>query len=160
MQQECHITAFTTSKCVDNLWFLKEFDGVITQYEFKYKAIHFNNGLHCVNLPPEEFEAAYDKAVAHILETYPECRLSLALCTPSYEGEGLSRPHSMLYNLAVERNAVINKIAQKYGLPVDDLFTPMEGRPELHVPDGIHFKAEGYEILGRKASEFIRGQIK
>lgn len=40
------------------------------------------------------------------------------------------------------------------GIAVDDLYTPMLGRPELHS-DNIHFNLQGTTLLGKQ----VAGQI-
>lgn len=148
MQNDCRITVLATSKCVDNPYYLKEFDHVISQYGFRYSVIHFNNGLHNIPLKKEEFALAYETVVKHILEVYPESKLALVLCTPCAD--------AVMHQRAIERNEEIRKIAEKYNLPVDDLFTPMYERPELRCDDGVHYGREGQEVQGKIVGDFIR----
>ena len=161
MEKEARITALTTSKNVDNPYLLPEFDLVIKQFDLKYDLIHFNNGLHGQHQTNvQEFAACYEKVINHILENYPEAKLTLALCPPCYQGEHFEEPHETLFQLAEERNAKIRALAEKYNLPVDDLFTPMLAHRDLHVPDGVHYGDEGRAMLGQIVSEFIREQLK
>ena len=52
------------------------------------------------------------------------------------------------------------KLAAKYNLDVDDLFTPLKDKPKLHVPDGIHYQMEGVMLQTKVVSDFIREQLK
>ena len=160
MANEARITSYATSKCIDNPHYTDEFDLVYSQYGFKYKIIHINNGLHGVHLSKEDYERCFDAFIKHCLEVHPEAKLCLCLCTPCFEGENFEREHHQLYPLALERNEVIMKLAEKYGLAVDDLFTPLKDHPELHVPDGIHYKPEGVDLQAEVVSKFLREQIK
>jgi len=54
-------------------------------------------------------------------------------------------------------NAAAREIADGMGLAIDDLFgvVTAAGRDALLTPDGVHFKAEGYEILGKAVAGCI-----
>ena len=51
------------------------------------------------------------------------------------------------------RNKEAIKIAEKYGLPVIDLYSVSYDNKKLLSPDGVHFIREGYEKL---AEEIIK----
>ncbi len=159
LEREARITVMSTSKCVDNPYFTKELDHVMTQYGFTYSLIHFNNGLHGVHMETGDFARSYEQVIQHILKSYPDTKLTLALCPPCYQGENFSEPHDPWYYKAKERNEAVTELAKKYGLPVDDLFTPMTAHPDMHVPDGIHYGEEGRALLGRIVADFIRENL-
>ena len=46
-------------------------------------------------------------------------------------------------------NAVAEKLAKKYDLPIIDLYTVAVENEKLHAPDGVHFTPEGYEKMAR-----------
>ena len=160
LKNEARITSYSTSKCIDNPHFLAEFDFIYSQYGFNYKLIHINNGLHGTHLSKEDYEKFYEEFIQHCLEKHPEAKLCLCLSTPCFEGEELDKEHHELYPMAGERNEVVMKLAAKYNLDVDDLFTPLKDKPKLHVPDGIHYQMEGVMLQTKVVSDFIREQLK
>ena len=161
MEKEARITALTTSKNVDNPYLIPELDLVIRQFDLRYDLIHFNNGLHGQHqTDADDFANDYEKVITHILKNYPDAALTLALCPPCYQGEHFEEPHEVLYQMAEARNARIRAIGEKYGLAVDDLFTPMLAHRDLHVPDGIHYGDEGRALLGKIVSGFLREHLK
>ena len=61
-------------------------------------------------------------------------------------------------NTAVlERNEAALRIAEKYGLTADDLYSVVAGRPELKPQDGVHFTDERYELIGSHIAKRIMG---
>jgi hypothetical protein len=60
----------------------------------------------------------------------------------------------------VERNAAAATVMEKHGVAIDDLFgfiTPHLG--EAQLPNDVHFKPEGYDLLGRQVAESIRAAL-
>ena len=53
------------------------------------------------------------------------------------------------------RNSAVLKIADKYQLPVIDLYTVTEKNKELLSKDGVHFTPEGYEIIAKEIISVI-----
>jgi lysophospholipase L1-like esterase len=55
-------------------------------------------------------------------------------------------------------NATALKVAQEFKLEVDDLFVTVmkAGRDRLLSPDGVHYKPEGYEVLGQAVAEKLK----
>jgi hypothetical protein len=160
MEKEARITALTTSKNIDNPYLIPEFDHVITQFDLKYDLIHFNNGLHGEHqTDAQAFADCYERMINHILKQYPDSKLTLALSPPCYQGEHFSQPHEPWFRMAKERNEKVIALAEKYNLPVDDLFTPMLEHRDLHVPDGVHYNDEGRALLGQIVSDFIRKNL-
>jgi lysophospholipase L1-like esterase len=49
---------------------------------------------------------------------------------------------------------------EKHGVAVDDLFTVITPRlAEAQLPNDVHFKADGYALLGRQVARSIRACI-
>ena len=58
--------------------------------------------------------------------------------------------------LAIERNRTATELAEKYSLPITDLYnSPALQRKDLYR-DIVHQTEEGYEILGKIVSDKIR----
>ena len=54
-----------------------------------------------------------------------------------------------------ERNRVVNILAEEKGLALNDLYTPLLGRPELRSADGYHYLEEGYRLIGGEIARFL-----
>jgi acyl-CoA thioesterase-1 len=61
----------------------------------------------------------------------------------------------------VERNAAAAEVMQKHGVAIDDLFGFITPRlAEMQRPKDVHFKDEGYELLGQQVGESITDALK
>lgn len=119
--------------------------------EHKYKAVHFNNGLHGSHLSGEEFETGMKKIISLIKTIRPEAMLILATCT-IYTPAGTEGSVDTIKNKQVlERNAIIKKLAAEYALPVDDLFAAVAGNADYPQPDTVHYTEAGYKKLAESA---------
>ena len=58
-------------------------------------------------------------------------------------------------------NAAARAVAVALGVPIDDLFAVVqrEGKARLLTQDGVHFTAEGSQLLGRVVAECIWGHL-
>ena len=58
-------------------------------------------------------------------------------------------------------NAAARAVAVDLGVPIDDLFAVVqrEGKAQLLTQDGVHFTAEGSQLLGRAVAECIWGHL-
>ena len=58
-------------------------------------------------------------------------------------------------------NAAARAVAEDLGVPIDDLFAVVqqEGKARLLTQDGVHFTAEGSQLLGRAVAECIWGHL-
>lgn len=156
--QEARITMMATSKSVDNPNFIPEMDHVYRQNGYQYNLVHFNNGLHGWHMDDTVFENSYEKTLNHMLETY-NTKIAVVLCTPTSLCDNIMVIDENRVKTIRRRNEIIQKLADKYGLAVDDLFTPMYPHPEYHVPDGVHFTQDAQRIQAKLVADFIRKQI-
>ena len=58
-------------------------------------------------------------------------------------------------------NAAARAVAEDLGVPIDDLFAVVEreGKAQLLTQDGVHFTAEGSQLLGRVVAECVWGHL-
>ena len=125
-----NITSWGTSKCVTDPTYLKELDHVLTYN--RYDLILFNNGLHSLVTPLDEWEKAYNKVLDFIGAKLPDVPLVLLLCTPLNNEEKTS--------VASAINEITLTIGDQRTLPVIDLFTPMDKLDrEKYWSDEYHF---------------------
>ena len=59
----------------------------------------------------------------------------------------------------IKRNEMALKIAEKYKLPVCDLYSVLSGTHEYHAVDGVHLKEPGCELLAKTIAEKVREVI-
>lgn len=131
---------FGTSKGLDNPYF-QESIRLFARQEKRRNAVIFNNGLHGWHLEDDtEYRYYYEKMVKFIVDEFKNTPVFIALTTVTNNTERNSRIEM--------RNKVAGDIAEKYGLPVIDLFNPSLNSKELLSEDGVHFTTEGDKMLG------------
>lgn len=140
------------SRSVEDPALLAEINYVLGDIQdHKYKAVHFNNGLHGSHLTDLEFETGMKKIISLIKTIRPESVLILATCT-IYTPVGAEGTIDSIKNKQVlERNAIIKKLAAEYALPVDDLFAAVAGKTDYPQPDTVHYTETGYKKLADSA---------
>ena len=130
---------FGTSKALDNPYFQPSVELFMKQQN-RCDAILFNNGLHGFHLSNEEYEKHYNEMLQFLLKT--EKPVYVVLTTDDVR-------HPQQNEIVNARNEIAKALAKKYQLPVIDLHTVAINNPNCHVPDGVHFNAEGYALLAK-----------
>lgn len=122
-----------------------------------YALIHFNNGLHGVDMEADEYESN----LKLILSDLERKNCTIILCTSTIVYESDNKTLSSLWNERVnERNDVVIKTAQESGYKINDLFALSKAlKSEDRADDGIHYTEKGYEILGKAVAEKIKSEI-
>jgi len=133
--------------------------------------LHINCGLHDLRKEFGQDSAAvplsrYSENVRTILTRVTietEATVIWALTTPvnqewHHKNKGFDRWETDV----VAYNAVAVDIARELGIVVNDLFAAVTsaGRDDHLLPDGVHFKPEGYALIGRNVADCIRGVTK
>ena len=123
--------SYTSSKALDNPNLIPTMRLYLTQ-EPRRTAIVFNNGLHGWHLNDStEYAEYYEQTVAFLQKEFPDSPLFLSLCTYLRNEERNER--------VLARNKVIRTVAEKFGLPVIDLYTVTKNNADLLARDGVHF---------------------
>lgn len=143
-----------TSKALDDPAFIPLVDYVLAQ-EDNLRIIQVNHGLHGWHLNDEtEYKEYFIKLIEHLLEKRPDSKLVIALTTPTRNLNNLEE-----YGEEIERVKARNKsaleIAEKFNLPVNDLYSVVINSPELYSKDGVHLNDEGYMLLAQQTHEII-----
>ena len=136
---------FGTSKALDNPCFKPAVELFMAQ-QSRCDLILFNNGLHGWHLTEEEYGKHYEEMLKFLLKA--EKKLFVLLTT-----DDMSSPDHN--ERAGARNEMAKALAEKYSLPVIDLHTVAVNNPQYHTGDGVHFTAEGYELLAKCILEKI-----
>lgn len=120
----------------------------------KWDVIHFNFGIHDRNTPVADYAARLERIVEQLEKT--GAKLVWATTTPIPDASAQNQTAASI----VERNAVAAAIMEKHGVAIDDLFAFITPRlAEAQLTNDVHFKAEGYDLLGRQVAESIRGVL-
>lgn len=160
-QENCAHTAHTISRL--DAWFEGKSPDVV----------HINCGLHDM-MQLEEGGVRHSKDIyrenlntifTRLKEFAPKATRVFALTTPVDQdrqlvSEGYGR--IVRYNKDVpEYNLVAKEVAEANGFLIDDLYSAVAdvGTNDLIEDDGVHFKPEGYEVLGKAVGECIRGVL-
>lgn len=139
-----YFDGFATSKAVDNPY-LKQGIALFGAMQGRRDAVIFNNGLHGFHLSKEEYKEYYEDVVKFLMKEYEGTPLYIMLSTYTKRDQ----------QIVSDRNAAATEIAEKYGLPVIDLYTAAKEIEHLLKEDGVHFTIEGYKILADKILEGI-----
>ncbi|MBR5519360.1 MAG: SGNH/GDSL hydrolase family protein [Clostridia bacterium] len=136
---------FGTSKALDNPYFEPSLDLCIRQGG-RYSAILFNNGLHGWHLSDAAYEEHYEKLLTFLLQTNTPVYVVLTT-------DDMVHPDKT--EIVQRRNKIAAKLAEKYRLPVIDLYSVAIQNSDCHVPDGVHFTNQGYELLAKHILEHL-----
>ena len=153
---EVYVDQLSTSKGLDNKHFKALIDYALMQVEREYDAIVFNNAAHGYHLEKEEYEKYYREILFHVLEVAPGSKATVSLGTPVRDRVDLSKMSNSWHEKMLGRNEVAKKIAAEKNLLVNDLYSPMEERPDLYRPDGVHFSEEGCKILAKTTYDTLK----
>ncbi len=151
-------TTHSTSMAIDNPYLLKEIL-LTAEQETGLVMVHFNNGLHGWHLDEESYARHYEETVSALMAALPNVRIVLALTTPMSDGERTNEPHPEKNPRVIARNKAVLAIADKYGLTVDDLYTPLVGKGELRNTDCYHYKTIGYEYIAGIIAAFLKKEL-
>jgi len=145
LRGEFCVDNYGTSKAADNP-FLKENMRLILAQQ-NHDIIHFCSG-HGTHQTDEDYERNVEKLVKWMVEEYPEKTLIIS--------SRIYTAYAPKLDNTLQRNASLKRIAEKYGLLYDDLYTITEGRPELLKEDKVHLNEEGQKIVAAKVAQTIR----
>ena len=129
---------FGTSKALDNPYLIPAIE--LCMQQSKCDAILFNNGLHGKHLSPEEYGCCLDAVLSFLSKTGKPVFVVLST-------DDIVHPERS--ERVRVRNAVAEKLAEKHGFPVVDLYSVSVENSQLHIQDGVHFTEQGYEQLAK-----------
>lgn len=131
--------------------------------------VHINCGLHDIKkdfetggaqVPMEEHARNVETILAR-LKGEGDFTIVWAMTTPvneqwHHENKGFDRFEADVR----AANGAAGEICGRLDIPVNDLYTVVMdgGRDDLLVEDGVHFKREGYEMLGNAVVEMVKNK--
>ena len=151
---EIYIDGYASSKAVDNPFLIPAIDLMIAQSNCFM--ILFNSGLHGFHLDEETYRINYIKIVNHLMEKYPEKKLTLMTSTPVRDEENRKLLSERTEREVVVRNKVVKEIAADKGLDIIDLFGVMINEDYRLWRDIVHLYPEGNDKLAAVVTEYIK----
>ena len=143
--EEILFDGFGTSKALDNPYFKDSIRLFLNQVP-NIDTVLFNNGLHGWHLDDEtEYKALYDERIQFILSEIKDAKLYILLTTAVIDKDDNDRVKL--------RNVAAREVAEKYSIPVIDLYDITSTNLSEISPDGIHPTEPLYEKI---ADEIIR----
>jgi len=152
LAEKAYGAKLTTSACVADPAFIKQLEGMLSQYEFA--VIHFNNGLHGFAYSEEEYRVGYEKALQYIKEKAPSTKLVVALTTPL---QSTSKKNGLNPRVD-ERNEIARALAEKYQAKINDLHSISKDHPEYYS-DPYHYKKVAIELQAKQVAEVLAGEL-
>ncbi|MDF2537821.1 MAG: hydrolase family protein [Herbinix sp.] len=152
-KSEVTVNVMASSRGMDNEDYYFELGYILNRDRFEYSAIHLNNGLHGNHLLADEYESLLDKTVLYIKEN-SKAAIIIALSTPVYRDD--TKYENEDNERVLERNKRARKVAERYGLPVNDLYTLSYDKEEMRIGDGFHYNATGSKIQAEQVVEYIK----
>lgn len=137
---------FGTSKALDNPFLFDSIRLFVSQLT-KTETVIFNNGLHGWHLNDEtEYPKFYEKVIQFLLSEFEGKKIFLVLTTSVADSDREKRVKA--------RNKAVCELAEKYSLPVIDLYSTSVEYVNFRIDDGVHYISDGYrkfaaEILGK-----------
>lgn len=137
---------FGTSKALDNPFLFDSIRLFVSQLT-KTETVIFNNGLHGWHLNDEtEYPEFYEKVIQFLLSEFEGKKIFLVLTTSVADSDREKRVKA--------RNKAVCELAEKYALPVIDLYSTSVKYKNFRIDDGVHYISDGYrkfaaEILGK-----------
>lgn len=157
LEGKAYVSRLGSSKPVCHSAWFDEVKLALSQHP--YAVIHFNSGLHGWGYTEEEYARDLAKAVAFLKANANGARLVWASSTQIRTGA----PKFTSYDLRNERVKARNKIAAELmaqeQIPVNDLYTLMEGHPNL-LKDGIHYQPAGNALIIPQVTRFVVEALK
>lgn len=142
----------TTSKCVSDPTFNDDLQLLLRQY--KFSAIHFNNGLHGWGYTEDQYRDGLTQTVAAMKEYAADTKFIWATTTPVRAKNDLQEFEERTKRVRV-RNEIAAAIMKEHGFATNDLFVLVEKHPEWHSSDGVHFNAKGKKAQAKQVAESV-----
>ena len=139
---------FGTSKALDNP-FLFDSIRLFASQLTKTETVIFNNGLHGWHLNDEtEYPKFYEQVIQFLLSEFEGKKIFLVLTTSVADSDREKRVKA--------RNKAVCELAEKYSLPVIDLYSTSVEYVNFRIDDGVHYISDGYRKFAAKILEDIK----
>jgi hypothetical protein len=156
LKGKAYVARLATSKSVGDPALLAEIALVLGQARFD--VIHFNNGLHGFGYTEDDYRRAFPEFLEALKRGSQGARLIWATTTPVRLRDHLDQVDPRTARVEA-RNAIAARLVEAEKIPVDDLFALMDGHPEYHDPDGIHFNGKGVAVQAAQVAAKIQALL-
>ncbi len=157
LKEKASVARLTTSKSVGDPVLLAEVALVLQQYRFD--VVHFNNGLHGWGYTEEQYKTHFPELLSTIKKYAPGAKLVWATITPMRNRDNLAEVSPQTERIKQRNQIALEQITQA-GIPVNDLFSLVDGHPEYYRPDGVHFNDQGIQVEAAQVAEHLLKQLK
>lgn len=155
---KAYVARLATSRFLGDPVFASELKLILSTS--KFDVIHFNNGMHGWDYTEEEYQQNFPAFISILRQGAPNAKLICATSTPVRLAGNLSEFDPKTARVRV-RNAIAGEFAAKEHLPVDDLFSLVEGHSDYNDAGGVHFNKEGLQAQGEQvAAEILKLLLK
>ena len=120
----------------------------------EYNVIHFNSSLHGPQYTDKQYQTGYEKAIKLIKKLQPKAKIVLVTSTALQSGKD-----DKFQKKVLRRDEIVQKLAKKNSLAVDDLYAVVVGKDELHN-DKFHFKNQGATLLAEQVVKTLKPMLK
>jgi hypothetical protein len=142
-----YVSFFATSKCCTDRTYLDALRFVLNESD--YAVIHFNNGLHSLDTPPDEWEKGLRGAFKLIREMKPTAKVVWCSSTPVKDAADTEK--------VVVLNKIGEKVAEEFGAPTDDLFELMNPLDRAkYWQDKFHFNDDAKKMQAKQVAATVR----
>jgi lysophospholipase L1-like esterase len=124
--------------------------------QYKFSAIHFNNGLHGWGYTEEQYRDGLLKTVTTVKEHSDGAKIIWAATTPMRESSDLQKFSEQTERVKV-RNKLAAEIMKENGASTNDLFELVKDHADWTSADGVHFNGQGNEALAKQVAESVAG---
>lgn len=151
----CYVDYVSTSYSIDSPIYNKMIKAFIDDSE--YDVIHFNHGLHGINMQKRTYKSCVKKLLNSIGKS---AEIILATSTLVYR-QGTKIKDGAWMKCVRERNDAMREIAAEKGYALDDLFQVSKQIPfESRSSDGTHYTTAGYLMLTDAVVESVKEKLK
>ena len=150
---------FASTASISDEKFYETLELFFSYKEYRQKKAQIQIGVHGIDGVEKaiqsnsisDYEKGFERLVTTVLKYIPD--LTIALTTSIVQANDLSKLDDKINNEIIKRNQVAKKIAEKYKLPINDLYTLMLNEPHR---DWVHFTKEGSEKIARQTAKVMK----
>jgi lysophospholipase L1-like esterase len=146
----CYVDYLATSYAADN----KLYSTLVESFakNSRYFAVHFNHGLHGVQMCPRTYKSKIKNLLLRLQEN---SKIILAESTIVLR-EGNRKQDPVWRKRVSERNDVVAELVTELDCEWDRLYSVSEKIPlSARKADGVHYEAAGYEMLADSVAKSI-----
>ncbi len=147
-----YVDLYATSRSYESEFFDKEVGFFLNLC--KYDTVFITIGGHDMEMGADVFYKEYEELYLKVKAIHKDARILLGTFTPIIENNS-SNIYKDSNSKVIERNECARKLAEKYELTLVDNYSVVDGKYELKVPDGVHFKEEGYKLMAENLKKYL-----